>query len=168
MALATLHAYFLSAAPYVAAGALFIALLAVVYAGLLERRLRQLAPGPVGSLEETLRLLSRDAQELKRFRAELEEYLKLAELRMRGSLQGLGVVRFNPFSGGTTGGNQSFALALLDEEGHGMVLSSLYARDRASVYAKPVAAWASTHELTQEEREAISKARAQIAGRRKK
>ena len=67
-------------------------------------------------------------------------------------------MRFNPF-GGTTGGNQSFAVALLDEKHSGVVFSTLYARDRVGVYAKPVEAGASSFELTGEEREAIEKAK---------
>ena len=43
-----------------------------------------------------------------------------------GRSSGSGLVRFNPFE--DTGGNQSFALALLDAHGDGFVISSLHAR----------------------------------------
>jgi hypothetical protein len=72
------------------------------------------------------------------------------------SLQHLGVVRFNPFSG--TGGDQSFALALVDGHGYGVVLSSLHARDMTRVYAKPLQSWESTYSLTEEEKQAIARA----------
>ena len=52
------------------------------------------------------------------------------------AFQRVGLVRFNPFE--DTGGNQSFALALLDAEGNGWVLSSLHARTGTRVYAKPI------------------------------
>lgn len=70
------------------------------------------------------------------------------------SLQHLGVVRFNPFH--DTGGDQSFALALVDGHGNGVVLSSLHGRDFTRVYAKPLQRWESSHSLTDEEKQAIA------------
>jgi enoyl-CoA hydratase/carnithine racemase len=70
------------------------------------------------------------------------------------SLQHMGVVRFNPFH--DTGGDQSFAVALVDGHGNGMVLSSLHGRDATRVYAKPLQKWESTYSLTDEERQAIA------------
>ena len=74
-------------------------------------------------------------------------------------LQHMGVVRFNPFH--DTGGDQSFAIALVDGHGNGVVLSSLHARDVTRVYAKPLQEWASTYSLTDEERQAITLAHPQ-------
>lgn len=147
------------AAPYLAAAACVFSLLALLLIFLQRRRLSKLMRGRSGSMEEILRLLSRDTKELKEFRSELEKYLKLAEMRLRKSVRGVGVVRFNPFESGA-GGNQSFATAFLDEEGSGVVFSTLYARDRVGVYAKPVEQGSSTFELTTEEKDAIAKARA--------
>ena len=53
------------------------------------------------------------------------------ERDLQGSFGRVGLVRFNPFE--DTGGNQSFAIALLDGRGDGFVISSLHARDRKSV-----------------------------------
>ena len=77
-----------------------------------------------------------------------------------GALQHVGVVRFNPYH--DTGGDYSFAVALLDAQGAGVLISGLYHRDRCRVYAKPVQAWESTYKLTDEEREAIDKARGAV------
>lgn len=158
-------AYLELAAPYVAAGALLISLISVAYAVALKVRLRRLALGPSGSMEESMAIITRELKELHEFRTELEKYLKLAESRLRGTVQGVGVVRFNPFASGN-GGNQSFAAALLDERGCGVVFSTLYSRDRISMYAKPLAAGKSSFELSEEERQAIEKAKHQIAGNR--
>ena len=128
----------------------------------------RLALGRGGSIEETISILSRDTKELQTFRAELEKYLKLAESRLRGSLQGISVVRFNPFSGDGSGGNQSFCIALLDERHSGVVLSTLYARDRVGVYAKPIENGVSTFELTKEEQDAVEKATKSIAEHKKR
>ena len=146
------------ATPYIALGALLISLIAVGYAITLRIRLKRLALGSSGSFEESLAILTRQAEEAREFRTELERYLKLAEARLRTSVRGVGVVRFNPFT--AQGGNQSFAAAFLDEQGSGVVLSTLYARDRVGVYAKPVDNGSSSFELTEEEKEAIAKARA--------
>jgi hypothetical protein len=162
-----IHSSIVLAAPYVALGALVISIIAVGYAISLKIRFKRLAMGRNGSIEETVGILMRDTKELQTFRGELEKYLKLAETRLRGSVQGLGIVRFNPFSGDGSGGNQSFAAAFLDEGGRGMVLSSLYARDRVGIYAKPVEGWTSTYELSAEEKAAIEKAKQQVAARKK-
>ena len=158
--------YLQISAPYIALGALVISLIAVGYAIALKIRLRRLALGKNGSIEESIAELARDSKEIKQFRAELERYLKLAEGRLRGSVQGIGVVRFNPFTQGQ-GGNQSFAAAFLDERGNGVVFSTLYSRDRVGVYAKPVENGASSFELTGEEKEAITKAKESVAKNKK-
>src|SRR5919108_3467068 len=80
----------------------------------------------------------------------LHEYL---ERRSRGSLQHIGMVRFNPFE--DTGSDQSFAIALLDDRRDGIVLSSLHGRTYTRVFAKPVEAGISRHSLSDEETEAI-------------
>lgn len=153
------------ASPWVAALALTLTLVCVFYIIALNRRISRLTLGRTGSIEESISILSRDIKELQTFRVELEKYLKLAELRIRGSVQGVGIVRFNPFSAGS-GGNQSFSIAFLDERHSGVVFSTLYTRDRVGVYAKPLEAGASTFELTEEERGAIEKAKSAIAQHR--
>jgi hypothetical protein len=74
-------------------------------------------------------------------------------------LQRLAVVRFNPFR--DTGGDQSFAIALADGQGNGVILSSLHARDMTRVYAKPLEKWQSAYTLTDEEKQAIGLVRDQ-------
>jgi len=51
-------------------------------------------------------------------------------------LQRIGFKRFNPFT--DTGGNQSFILSLLDENGTGVVISSLHSRENTRVYSKKI------------------------------
>ena len=166
--LAHASAYALSAVPYVAFCAFIFSLLALLLLIIIERRIRRLALGRSGTLAESLAVLTREMKEAQEFRVEIEKYLKLVEARLRGALQGVGVVRFNPFSSEGQGGNQSFAAAFLDEGGGGVVFSTLYARDRVSVYAKPVAGGISTFELTDEEKSAIEKAKKAIAEHKKK
>jgi hypothetical protein len=72
------------------------------------------------------------------------------------SIQKTGVVRFNPFK--DTGGDQSFAIALLDKNNTGLVISSLYGREGTRIYTKPIENGDSEYHLSEEEKEAIKKA----------
>jgi hypothetical protein len=75
----------------------------------------------------------------------------------RHAFRQVGLVRFNPFE--ETGGNQSFALAMLDAEGDGWVLSSLHARAGTRIYAKALTGGRSDAALSEEETTAIRQAR---------
>ena len=72
------------------------------------------------------------------------------------SLQKVGVVRFNPFQ--DSGGDQSFAIAMLDQRGSGVVVSSLHGRAETRIFAKQVINGRSTHSLSDEEQQAIREA----------
>jgi len=84
---------------------------------------------------------------------EMEVMHATIEQRTRRSLQHIGMVRFNPFE--DTGSDQSFAIALLDDQRDGIVLSGLHGRANTRIFAKPVEAGASTNQLSDEESEAI-------------
>jgi hypothetical protein len=77
-------------------------------------------------------------------------------------VQGVGLVRFRAFQ--DTGGDQSFALALADGEGNGVVISALYGRGKTRVYAKPVQGWLSPRQLGEEEEQALAEARKVVVG----
>jgi hypothetical protein len=77
-------------------------------------------------------------------------------------VQGVGLVRFRAFQ--NTGGDQSFALALVDGEGDGVVISALYGRGATRIYAKPVQRWLSPKALSEEEEKAVAQARQAIVG----
>jgi hypothetical protein len=84
------------------------------------------------------------------------------ERDLRRTFSRVGLVRYNPFE--ETGGNQSFALALLDADGNGWVLSSLHARTGTRVYAKAVTRGRSDTALSDEESEAIRSASGAVTG----
>ena len=126
----------------------------------LEIKLRRFTMGQNGaSLEENFRKLEQHFESATAFHSTTLSYLQTVEARLRNSIQGTETVRFNPFEGDGSGGNQSFATALLSETGDGVVFSSIYARDRMCVFAKPIKKFVSDHELSSEERDAIAKAR---------
>ncbi|MDP9276461.1 MAG: DUF4446 family protein [Chloroflexota bacterium] len=123
----------------------------------LRRRLRRLIGDGEGlGLDELLdkqfgRLdtVAERVEALNRLHHELEALLQQ-------SIQKVGVIRFNPFA--DTGGDQSFAVALLDAQGNGVVLSSLHGRADTRIFAKQVQAGRSKHALSDEEQDAIRKA----------
>jgi hypothetical protein len=84
---------------------------------------------------------------------ELSAQSAMLESRGRRAVQRVGLVRFNPFE--ETGGNQSFALAMTDANGDGLVISSLHARAGTRLYAKAVVAGRSDAALSAEEAEAL-------------
>ena len=108
------------------------------------------------TLEKAMTRLTDRARKNEKDIAEVQDIaMRLYELA-NVSLQKVGLVRFNPF--GDTGGDQSFAIALLDRKGSGMIISSLHAREGTRIYAKPIVKGESKYPLTDEEKEAIVKA----------
>jgi hypothetical protein len=83
---------------------------------------------------------------------------ELAELRdaVVRSIRNVGIVRFDAFE--DLGGRLSFAVALLDEEGSGVVLSSINGRQETRIYAKPIERGESRINLSEEESESIRRA----------
>lgn len=75
------------------------------------------------------------------------------EQDLRRAFSRVGLVRYNPFE--DTGGNQSFALAMLDDHGDGFVMSSLHTRNQTRVYAKGVRAGRPDSAMSSEEQEAL-------------
>lgn len=150
---------------YIVLGA---ALLTMINIAILIRtitRMKNLVRGKGAiSLEDSVVSLDRDAKEMIKFRGELEHYLESVEMRLKRSIQGVHTLRFNPFKGNGGGGNQSFATALLNERGDGVILSSLYSRDHVSVFSKPVKGFASEYELSEEELESLVRAKESTLG----
>jgi len=138
----------------------FIVLVLVV----LARRSRRLEARLVGltrdsdgqSLEAVLEAHLDKVVEVARKVDDLGGRTKILETRQPRAFQRTGLVRYNPFE--ETGGNQSFALALLDADGDGWVLSSLHARTGTRVYAKAIVAGRSDTGLSEEEAAAIKQA----------
>ncbi len=104
------------------------------------------------ALEEHARAIGElrgDVNDLARVDADTLESLAQA-------VQRVGLVRFDAFE--DMGGRLSFSLALLDEAGDGVVVTSINGRQDTRVYAKPVGRGASDHDLSDEEAAAIRQA----------
>ncbi|PIT91487.1 hypothetical protein COU17_00685 [Candidatus Kaiserbacteria bacterium CG10_big_fil_rev_8_21_14_0_10_49_17] len=153
---------FITAKTLIYALFVLVALLLIAYIRV-EVKLSRLLRGRDGkSLEGAIKAVHTGQKDLEAFRREVEKYLETVEKRLRRSVQRIETIRFNPFKGTGSGGNQSFSTAFLNEDGDGVIISTLYARERTSVYSKPVEKFASTYELSQEEREALLEAKKHI------
>jgi N-methylhydantoinase A/oxoprolinase/acetone carboxylase beta subunit len=95
-------------------------------------------------------------KELKKKTDEISEELEKIKKKNKFSIQKIGVVRFNPFR--EVGGDQSFSLAILDDNDSGAVITSHYTREGNRVYGKPIKAGASEYPLSEYEVSAIEKA----------
>ena len=136
----------------------------IVWVALLQRsesrlrnRLRRVLPG--GDSVSLDQLLEQNVQRLDSLSQRLDALNKLhheLEAITQRAIQKVGVVRYSAFA--DTGGDQSFAIALLDAEGTGIIVSSLHSRADTRVFAKPVQAGRSRYPLSDEEQDAIKKA----------
>ncbi len=88
----------------------------------------------------------------------LRQEVAALKAEARGSLRHLGLVRYDAF--GDVGGRQSWSIALLDDDGNGVVLTAIHGRSEARSYAKSVAGWRSEQPLSPEEQDAVASARA--------
>lgn len=135
-----------------------IAVLSLLWVIVLEYRLRKLFRGTgVSSLEDVLRGLAREVELVQDENALHAEALETLDARLKKKVKTVRTVRFNPFR--EMGSNQSFAAAFLNDDGDGVVISTLMSRDRTHVFAKPVRQFVSEHDITPEERQALEEAR---------
>ena len=118
----------------------------------LDGLLRRGGDGGLDELLNRLTSLERDASMLDVMQTAMREL----ELRQNRSFQSVGLVRFNPFT--DMGGDQSFAISIVDSYGDGFVMSSLHGRSATRVYAKTVRRGQSSQTVSTEEQAAIDQA----------
>ena len=140
-------------------GVLVVVLLIVVLSlsarlGRATRAYREIARDVEGaSLHDLLAGNASAVERASERMSDIEAMHGLIDERTRRSLQHIGMVRFNPFD--DTGSDQSFAIALLDDRRDGVVISSLHGRANTRLFAKPVTDGSSTHNLSDEEAQAL-------------
>ena len=127
-----------------ASAALLIALAALVFAVLALRRL-------------SLTRRASSAEALPEDVYGLRQEVAALRAEARDALRHLAVVRYDAF--GDMGGHLSWSVALLDDSGHGVVLTSIHGRSDSRTYAKSISAWSCEQQLSPEEQEAIEHAR---------
>jgi hypothetical protein len=105
-------------------------------------------------LYDHLRERMRMEEEIEALRGRTKEL----ERQLTESKRHVGLVKYDAFE--EVRGNQSFALAIYDDQGNGAVLNSIVGRSDCRVYCKPLLNGRSERDLSQEEQRAIREARA--------
>lgn len=120
----------------------------------MNRRYRKMMQGMEGVNIE--RLLIGHIDEVRQTVAKVEQ-LSAACSKMenisKNCVQKMGIVRFNAFE--DTGSDLSYAVALLDGQNNGIIMSSIFGRSESRSYAKPVVDGQSSYFLTNEEKQAL-------------
>ncbi len=133
-------------------------LLILFWIGLTEYRFRKFFAGTrAKNLEEVMIKLGEEMREIKETQDSINKHLVTVDQRLDKSIRSVETIRFNPFL--DAGSNQSFAISFLNDEGDGVIMSSLYARDRMSIFAKPIVKGKSDFELSEEEKEVLEKSK---------
>ena len=123
----------------------------------IEIRLKRIFTGTKArNLEEMIVLVGKKINQIEEKEKEIDKHLIKVDDRLNKSIRKVETMRFNPFI--DAGSNQSFAIAFMNDEGNGVVMSSLYARDRMSIFAKPIVNGKSEFELSEEEKKVLDKA----------
>jgi Protein of unknown function (DUF4446) len=154
---------------YAAAGAFVGALvaLAVYHAVVVRPALAQsrrllevhdnLISGGAGGAADRLGALEASQGASHQERQRLSERLANLETLSQTDLSQTGFVRYDAFS--DSGSGLSYALALLNRQGDGVVITSIYSRDDTRTFGKPVVGFKPTVQASGEELEAIERAR---------
>lgn len=141
-----------------------VALLLLVLVLVLARKISKLRRTGLGAVDgETGRVLREELKEhaknlstLTSELSSLQQQQTSLQAQQEACVQRIGFVRFDAFE--DVGGEQSFAMALLDSKNNGVVISNLFSRVDSRVYAKRINGGSSEHTLSGEERKAIDKA----------
>lgn len=150
---------------YISIFAVFLALVSIIIAILSHLRLKKTqknieilfsGKGAV-DIESILLSHTKEIADIDKEIQELFEISNKIHALTQKSIHKVGIIRFNPFK--DIGGDQSFALALLDGKDSGLVISSLHTREGTRIYSKPIIKGESEkYTLTDEERAAIKNA----------
>jgi hypothetical protein len=124
---------------------------------MIELRLKKIFAGTKAhNLEGMIVEVGKKIKQLEETQKEINIHLVTIDKRLNNSIRNIETIRFNPFV--DAGGNQSFAIAFMNDEKNGVIMSSLYARDRMSIFAKPISNGKSDFELSSEEKEVLERA----------
>ncbi len=103
-------------------------------------------------LTEGIANLDRVTQRMETVR----QAVAVLQAQMPECVRHVDILRYDAFEG--VGGQQSFSVALLNANGDGIVLTSVYNRMDARVYAKSIQGGRSSHALTEEEQSVVKQA----------
>jgi Protein of unknown function (DUF4446) len=118
----------------------------------------ELISGGAGGASERLAALERADTAIQAAMEGAQTRVATLEALSASDVSRCGFVRYDAFADAESG--LSYALALLNRQGNGVVLTSIYSRADTRTYGKPVEAFRPTIQASAEELEAIERARA--------
>lgn len=148
----------------IAAVAVIIAIIAIIVTGSLYSRMKKFEKAYISlqtflsgnGLEDLLKANLREVKDLSQLAADLGSRLGQVEDKLRGGIDRAELVRFNSFE--NLGGELSFALTLLNQEGTGVILTGIHTVEESRIYAKAIEKGQAAVKLSQEEKLAIERA----------
>lgn len=131
----------------------------VCYALYLDHKVVVLTRGQSGaSLEDIIKACIISVEAIEKRNELITSHAAVLHEKMSHALRNAQTIRYKAYD--ASGSNQSFSIALVNEKGNGVVISSLHTHDRMSTFAKPIENYESTYELTEEELAVLDDARA--------
>ncbi len=127
------------------------------YKRLIEYYTKLMESYPGGNLEHILQQITSNEEEAKRDLQDLTSRVEVLEGKMPYRLSKMALVRYKAFP--DVGGDMSFSLAALNEMGNGFVVTAIHGRSDNRVYGKAIENYTSEHQLSEEEKEAIARAK---------
>jgi hypothetical protein len=108
------------------------------------------------NLEEVLVSYLDKVENIEHRTDQVEQAIGIVQAQLPCCIQRANMIRYDAFE--DVGGQQSFAIALLDGRGDGIVLTSVYSRMEIRVYAKAIRNGRSSHPLSEEETRVVKDA----------
>ncbi len=120
----------------------------------LEKKYRRLMRGNNNkNLEELLLNYLDKIDEMKEATDKIEGICEHTSSLTTACIQKLSIVRYKAFE--DVGSDLSYSLALLDGNNNGVILTSIYARNESTTYAKPIDKGISRYDLSEEEEKVL-------------
>lgn len=118
-----------------------------------KKRNLKIEEGSIGEISDSIQEIVNQIGKVEVNLGHMVKDLRDTNTQLGGCLQKYGLVRFDAFT--DVGGEQSFALALLDDRGSGLVLSNIYGRQDSRMYVKQMSEGRSDRPLSDEEKSAV-------------
>lgn len=132
--------------------------LLLLYTAYLHHKIYRFTRGQTSlSLEELMKACVDGVAKIEERNELISKHALLLDEKISHAIRNTQTLRYKAFD--TNSSNQSFSVALVNEKGNGVVISSLHSHERMSTFAKPVESYKSTYELTDEEKQTLDDAR---------
>lgn len=126
----------------------------------MKKRYRKMMTGVEGdNLERLIMNCIDETADVSRENQEMKVEIRDIQALLQKAITRVAVVRFRAFE--DMGSDLSYAVALLDSDNNGVVMSSIFGREDSRSYVKPITAGQSSYTMTNEEQDALRQAMAQ-------